>query len=120
MNSSTLFIGTLYYSQHGLRCASKPGLVLISNIGALLDLDHLDLLEDLKTMATFDQKNNVAGSENSAFEIVAIVIVEIDAHTPRFQDQDLLCVVNLPPYWIVKVRFDDLAGRMTHVGELLR
>lgn len=38
---------------------TEAGLVRLTDVGALLDFDHLDFLEDLEAVTTGDQQNSI-------------------------------------------------------------
>jgi hypothetical protein len=98
----------------------EPGFVRFSGIGTLFNLYHFDLLQNLETVPSASQKNNVPGTQLPAFEIVAILIVKIDAKPPPADKKHLLSVMDLPWDGIVDMRFDQFAPGMVHIGQLLR
>ena len=101
------------------RNAVEAGLVLISCVGALLHLDHLDFFKHLESMTAGGQKNHVTPLENAAPDVIAVVVVKIHAQAPALDEQHFLCELNAAIHRIVNVRLDHLPRRMAHVRQLL-
>jgi hypothetical protein len=98
----------------------KACFVPIAGVGALLDLDHLKIVENFKAVTAGSQQDNVAGIQNAALQIGFVAIVEIDAQPAALYNQNLLGVSDVSRHDIVHVWLNELALGMAHVGELLR
>lgn len=57
----------------------KARLIGIASIRPLLHFDHLDLLEHFEAVATRCEKDNIARTEYSTFEIPPLPIIEVDS-----------------------------------------
>jgi hypothetical protein len=66
-----------------------------------------------------DQQYDIAGSENTAFEVALIRIVKINLEPRLAYEKHLLGQLNLPRHGIVDVRSDQLPRGMAHEGQLL-
>src|SRR5260370_679083 len=79
---------------------------------ALLDLDHYQLLQDFEAMATGRQQDHIAGTQQSAVQVLLPRVVEIDAQAAALDEQHFLGVVDFARRRIVDVRRDRLADRV--------
>jgi len=98
----------------------EPGLVSLTDIGALLYLNHLDLFEHLEAMASLDQQDHIASAENPAFEIVLFGVVEVNPEPSFPYEQYFLGKLNLPRHGVMDVGLNDLPKWMSHERQLLR
>jgi len=98
----------------------EAGLIPLTGIRALLDLKHFNFFENLETVPPFDQKDNVAGLQDAAFEIHLASVVEIDAKLPLANEYDLVRVQHFPGNRIVQVRRYDFPGGVMHGAKLHR
>src|SRR5262249_510010 len=97
----------------------KTRLVSILKVWTLFNFDHLDFLEHFEAVAAFDQKDDVAFNQNSAFKIPLVTIVKIDSKLALLEEQHLLGIVYLTRHRIMYMRRNNLAGWVTHVRQLL-
>jgi len=66
-------------------------------------------------MAAVGQQHEISLLQDAAFEIVLVIVVEIDPNLARLDEQDFFCVVHLPCHGIVHMRRDDIAlGRFMY------
>ena len=70
-------------------------------------------------MAAVGEQDHVAGFEDTAFKVGLIVVVEVDPHAARFNEQNLLGVLHLARHRVVDVGRDHIAAGSIHVTQLL-
>jgi len=85
----------------------------------LLHFDDLAGFEHFKAVAPVGEEDHVAGGDDAAFQIVLVIIVEIDSDLARFDEQDFFGELHLAGHGIVNVGGDDVARWPIHVGQLL-
>jgi len=71
-------------------------------------------------MAAKGKQDYIALFKDSAFKVVLIVIVEIDSHPARLNEQHLFRELHLARHRVVHMRGNHIALRAIHVAELLR
>lgn len=71
-------------------------------------------------MAAGGKQDGIARFQDTAFQVVLVGVVEVHPQPALSQEQHFLGVMHLARHWVMDMRFDDLAGGMTHVGKLLR
>jgi hypothetical protein len=100
--------------------ADKSHLVLVSGIGPLLDLDHFQILQNLKSVPTANEQDHIPRPQLSALQVGLIVIVKIHTHFSLFDEKCFLGVGDRAFHGLVHMGIDDLATRMLHKRQLLR
>ncbi|MBF0347182.1 MAG: hypothetical protein HQL81_05895 [Magnetococcales bacterium] len=97
----------------------KNGLVPGTGVGTLFDLNHLDGFQYFKTMSSFGQKQNIPRLNDPALDIDRIPGIEINPQTPRFDDQNLLGLHQIPVDGIMYMRNNETPLFMRNQGKLL-
>src|SRR5262249_1853355 len=70
----------------------KPRFVRITDIRALLDLDHVELFEHFKAMPSRDQQDDIARAKQAAHPVLLLLSIEIDAQFALPNEQRFLRV----------------------------
>ena len=70
----------------------EPRLVHIADVGALLNLDHIEVFQHLEAVSAGDQQDDIACAEHAACTVFLLLRVEIDAHFAFADEQGFLRV----------------------------